>query len=389
MTDAEVFDRFVKTREIGIRFDPAGRMSHELWQGSYGVIHKYAEHLIGSARSLLPNLPPIYFDFIYSQRPNAVAFKDEGRYFIGVTTGLKFMAEFVFFRMLSDARMFSNIGNSAMEEAKFPPLTDYTTNAQEMADKGVHKGRPKDDIRFAYSVDLLTSALFFVVGHELAHITRGHIDYMSARNGAPFIFECSEHDADVLGAAWNLPTEQEKAERQAIEMDADRRSVLSSIATLKNKLESPGMARVNGRHAMECLLFDWSVSMNIFFRLFGDLRSTRSIVERGLYPPTPLRRFMAVKLAHAAVMTAWKAPIEAKDSVRQLRDAAVYTEIMFEILTGQPSGGGVKDAFSQEGDEYSIKLYRYWNETLAPKIQTYAFEIDPNEVTAAPPPIAS
>ena len=76
---------------------------------------------------------------------------------------------------------------------------------------------------------------------------------------------------------WNLPTEQEKAERQAIEMDADKRSVLSSVASLKNKFESPEMAAVSGRHTMECLLFDWSVAMNTFFRLFGDLRATRSL----------------------------------------------------------------------------------------------------------------
>jgi hypothetical protein len=155
-----------------------------------------------------------------------------------------------------------------------------------------------------------------------------------------------------------LPTEQEKAERQAIEMDADKRSVLSSVASLKNKLESPEIARVSGRHAMECLLYDWSVAINIFFRLFGDLRATQSIVEFGYYPPTPLRRYMAVVLAHFVVETAWNAPIDAKASIRLLRGAADYTEAMFQILTGQPSGNGVNDAFSQEGHEYATKLDR-------------------------------
>ena len=50
---------------------------------------------------------------------------------------------------------------------------------------------------------------------------------------------------------------------------------------------------------------------------------------------------------------------------------------MFQILTGQSSGNGVSDAFSQEGDEYTIKLNLYWMETLAPKIQKYAFEFGP------------
>ena len=174
-----------------------------------------------------------------------MGFKDEGRYFIGVTTGLRFMVNFVFFRMLSDARMFSNIGNSAVEQSSFPPLSDYTTDAEEMSQKGVHTGPPKDAVRFAYAVDLLTSAMFFVIGHELAHITRGHVDYLNSQTGTPIISECNEPNKEVLGAAWNLPTEQEKAERQAIEMDADKRSVLSSIASVKNKLRSAG----NGSHA--------------------------------------------------------------------------------------------------------------------------------------------
>jgi hypothetical protein len=388
MTDAEVFDRFVKTRGIGTRYEPKGRMSFDHWNRTYGHIHKFAEHLIGSARNLIPNLPPIYFDFIYSPKVNAVAFKDEGRYFIGVTTGMQFMVEFVFFRMLSDSRMFSTIGNPAVEQSSFPPLNDYTTDAQEMARKGVHTGRPNDDVRFSYAVDLLTSAMFFVIGHELAHVTRGHLDYLNSQTGTPIISEYNEPEKEVLGVAWNLPTEQEKAERQAIEMDADKRSVLSSVASLKNKLESPEIARVSGRHTMECLLYDWSVAINVFFRLFGDLRATGSLVELGYYPPTPLRRFMAVKLAHAAVMTAWKAPIEAKDAIRLLRDAAAYTEMMFQILTGQPSGNGVNDAFSREGDEYAIKLNRYWSETLATRIQPYAFEFDPNEIASLAPPTA-
>jgi hypothetical protein len=308
---------------------------------------------------------------------NAFAWKDEGRYFIGMTSGLQFMLNFLFFRMLSDGRMFSTIGDPAVEQSSFPPLNDYTTDAQEMAQKRVHTGPPKDAVRFAYAVDLLTSAMFFVVGHELAHITRGHVDYLNSQSGTPIISECNEPNKGVLGAGWNLPTDQQKAERQAIEMDADQRSVRSSMASLKNKLESPETARVSGRHTIECLVYDWSVAMNTFFRLFGDLRATQSIVELGYYPPTPLRRFMAVKLAHAAVVTAWKAPIAAKDSIRLLRDAALYTEMMFEILTGQSSGKGVNDAFSQEGDEYAIKLNLYWMETLAPKIQKYAFEFGP------------
>src|SRR5262249_17637416 len=361
------------------RFEPKVRMTFDHWNRTYGHIHRYAEHLIGSARTLIPNLPPIHFDFIYNPQVNAWAFKHEGRYFIGMTTGLRFMVEFLFFRMLSDARMFTTIGNPAAEQSSFPPLTNYSTDAQDISQRNLYTGPPKDAVRYAYAVDLLTSAMFFVVGHELAHITRGHVDYLNSQSGTPIIAECNEPDVGVLGATWNLPTEQEKAERQAIEMDADKRSVLSSIGSVKNKYEAPEAAAILlGRNTIECLLYDWSVAMNTFFRLFGDLRATQWHVERGYYPPNPLRRYMAVVLANAAVVTGWKAPIAATDSMKLLRDGAVYPEMMFQILTGQPSGQGVNDAFSKDGHEYAIKLERYWRETLARKIQKHAYEFDPN-----------
>ena len=118
MTDAELFDRFVVSNGFGQRFD-RNRLTPEQWEMSYGHIVRWAEHLIASARSLVPGLPPIHFDFILSPSVNARAFKDCGRYFIGVNTGTRFMLEFVFFRMLSDARIFHFIGNPAGEQSAF------------------------------------------------------------------------------------------------------------------------------------------------------------------------------------------------------------------------------------------------------------------------------
>ena len=78
------------------------------------------------------------------------------------------MLEFVLFRMLSDARIFHFIGNPADEQSSFPPLTNYTTDAEAMYRAGVHAGRPKTDDRWSYASELLTRAEFFIIGHELA-----------------------------------------------------------------------------------------------------------------------------------------------------------------------------------------------------------------------------
>jgi hypothetical protein len=52
MTDADLFDRSVTTHGMGTRFEPKVRMTVEHWNRTYGHIHRYAEHLIGSARTL-------------------------------------------------------------------------------------------------------------------------------------------------------------------------------------------------------------------------------------------------------------------------------------------------------------------------------------------------
>jgi hypothetical protein len=80
----------------------------------------------------------------------------------------------------------------------------------------------------------------FLIGHEIAHITLGHVDYIASKTGSGFVPE--------LG--WDLPTEEGKLERQAMEVQADYRSVVSAIKRLdpqvlldplEEKLHSPAL----------------------------------------------------------------------------------------------------------------------------------------------------
>ena len=342
MTDAEIFERFVVDNGLGSRFD-RGRVTQAQWDMSYAHITNWAEHLIGKrkiVRSESSTYLGILISFMDPKGQAAVrVFKDQGKYFIGITTGLRFMLEFLSFRMLSDARVFQFVGNAAAEQSSFSPIIDYTTDAEQMYRKGVHTGRPKDDVRFRYAIEMITLAMFFVIGHELAHITRGHVDYLNSRIGTPIISECEEPKAEVLGAAWNLPTDDEKLDRQAIEMDADRRSVLSAISSAKNKHDAPESAIVlNGRNSVKDLLYDWSIAMNTFFRLFGDLRVTQSNVALGHYPPMPLRRFMAMIAAHFGVVHLWKAPISSDEAINALKVCIISRETTFQIFDGSTFG---------------------------------------------------
>ena len=39
------------------------------------------------------------------------------------------------------------------------------------------------DPRWSYAIHLLRQAIFFLVGHEIAHISHGHVDYMESKTG--------------------------------------------------------------------------------------------------------------------------------------------------------------------------------------------------------------
>ena len=180
MSDADIFHRAVIL--------DGGRLKRNWPPGSppeqvYGSLANWAESLISSARELVPGLPHIHFDFILDGKPNACAFKAEGRYFIGITTGIRYLLELVFYRILSDSRLLPFIGNPSAEADDLPPLTGYAAHAQEMYETGMRPNRPKTDPRWSYAIHLLRQAIFFLVGHEIAHISHGHVDYMESKTG--------------------------------------------------------------------------------------------------------------------------------------------------------------------------------------------------------------
>jgi len=121
--------------------------------------------------------------------------------------------------------------------------------------------------------------------------------------------------------------------------------------------------------------------MNTFFRLFGDLRVLGVDVSYGLYPPPPLRRFLAMLAAHAVVVQHWKPSDTVTDTLNALKTGALYVENAFQVITGHDSGRGIEDAFSHAGLEYAKNIEAYWRGTLARKIAKYAYEFDPKEIS--------
>lgn len=368
MTDAEIFHREITRLGLGARMKiPDGIPPEHPTRKAYNHIRNISEELIASATDNLPRLPHIHFDFIYNENINAVAFKAEDRYFIGLTTGTIYILELVIMRMLSDSRLFDTIGNPGEEASDLPPLIGYAPKAEQMNIAGLRPKRPKTKPRLDYAGHLNDQALLFLVGHEIAHITLGHVDYLRSRTGAALVAEMG----------WNAPDAEWLIERQCLEAQADLRSVFSRIGSIRLTFiagESGNLKAswLDSNPSEAHLIFDWAFAMNLLFRLFGDVRFNASQLVTSSYPPLPLRRAMATEIA-GPVMERWNPALKEKIS-HALQTAMKYSEHAFATILGEKiSTGGLADAYSTLGKEHRTRLLEYSFE-LQKRLAPFSYE---------------
>jgi hypothetical protein len=363
MNDTDIFDRRVK--RYGGRYTrifPAGSEP----EIAYRTMRNWASALIQDARGFVPGLPHIHFDFVYSGVPNAFAFKDSGRYFIGMTTGLPYLLSLIVFRMLGDRRILPLIGNPQLEVADQPPLTGYTAHAQNMAEAGLRPTLPNCPARLSYGTHLRQSATIFILAHELAHIARGHVDFGNAKDGTGMIDERGL----LFGASRDV------FETQVFEMDADKRATLLGISSARLTYETNGQTNSPWSatpETPESLLFLWSFAVNTIFRLLGDGTFTTAELATEDHPPHATRRSMIMQTALAFV-DGWRKDFH-DGALAALRLGMEETDRSFEMILGSnTTRSGIPEAFSTPMQEYYHSLQNYWFNDLAPRVEPFAFE---------------
>jgi hypothetical protein len=370
MTDADIFSRVMA--QYGGRLD-RHRAAGTPAEQCYDEIEKLvAGVLVSSAREHVPNLPEIYFDYVYSGAVNAYAFKSEGRYFIGITTGAIYMIQLVFSRMLADSHLFEHIGNPGEEEDCLSPLTGYVPHAQQMAEAGLKPVHPRSAPRFSYSGYLFHQAILFLMGHEIAHISRGHVDYAASKTGTAMIAEATRHEED----------QGQVFENQAMEADADMRTVASGCQSIELTLKTPNLDNppwLPQRPDLGALLFDWAFAMNSFFRLFGDSRFNAPDLKTLTHPPPPLRRAIATANAYA-FLSQNRHAVRQDAVLKPLRLAMKYSEFAFATILGENmSAEGLSDAYQPSGREHHILLMECWRGGLRDRIAPFAYERDADQ----------
>ncbi|WP_028218085.1 M48 family metalloprotease [Paraburkholderia oxyphila] len=362
-SDTEIFRREIARFGLPLireEVPPRGR-------AYYDEIAEQAEDLIAQARHAVEGLPPIYFDFIRNPQVNAVAFRAGNRYFIGVYTGLLFMLRMVIGRMLADSKVFPSIGDTTQERNDLEPLQSYVMNADSMNQTNALSS-PRDGLRWAYAHFLTHQAIMFFVGHEITHISRGHVDYLLEKRDVRYSSESSGSPRD---------DEELRLERQCLEQDADRRSIIARMSSLRVTLDRHDSAPLPWAPKADAtwhLLRDWNVSLSILFRLFGDIRFSRSDLTEANYPPLPIRRLYSEVVASWEVQKKWprgmKIPVS--DAFNEGRTEA---ELGFATILGEPlSMAGVELAKTKVARKHAMDLQEYWNKIVIDRVRPYSYE---------------
>ncbi len=343
-------------------------------------MHHVAERARGflqSAAAALPEMPPIYFDFIANWEFNAVAFQWKGKYFIGITRGVVATLGVLFDRMLADPQVLPFIENPEEEATDLPLLPDIGPDFVQSVASVPTFPRPQSPARRGMALRLAELALDFLTAHEFAHIANGHLDYLHAKQGNLAISE-------VSGAKWAPRNSESALINQTIEMDADGTAVLISLvsewgrATGVHPRRGPHWDYIYSRPGMVSLMWSWAVSS--LFRLFGEARLTDGDVTLEPYPRPRLRSVMIQQAAqrvprpqgldtHPAFLG------EEPHKIPAIRAGQLDVEKIFSQLTGKPEATeGLDDAWGDVGKSQMHRLQDYWQTKLKEELRRFAYQ---------------
>ena len=224
----------------------------------------------------MSGLPPIYFGFVLHPEVNAFATREQGRYFIGVHTGLVFLLRLLIGRMLSDRALFPWIGDPTEERTDLPRINFYVPHADQMW-ASEELVTPRNETRRLYADFIEDSALRFFVGHEIAHISQGHVDYWQQERGGSVYSERSDASVD----------EAILIERQCLELNAGMRSTMANVSSIRDaqaSAEFEDLPWIDGSGDTASLFRDWAIAITIVFHLLGDQQVSDINQKRHIHP---------------------------------------------------------------------------------------------------------
>ncbi|MDQ2772718.1 MAG: hypothetical protein M3Y54_19705 [Bacteroidota bacterium] len=291
MTRNEKFNEFFE--QVGGLFLPG--VTPIWYKAEYTFYHKHILQVLDVVFKASLNKegaikPTVAFGFLNSPDLNAYAAKapDEGNnkvYYIGLNTGCVYLLERLFYTLLANPKVFSDVGDASKEQMQggfdeiiFSNVENFTQNGNSL-----DYPLPQDEIRKVAARLLTLFALVFLSLHELTHILDGHLGLLANQRNIRLIEE-------------RRISEQQRAEylfSQTIEFDAD------SIGGCHTANFALSLFDTNDALPKEFhpLLADRGIllgfaSFAVFsvFRLFSDSDSSDRPLREALYPSFQCRR---------------------------------------------------------------------------------------------------
>ena len=365
MDDADIFHKAMAG--YGGRLDPMNL--HPSTAEGLNQAADRARGFLQTAAAALPNLPPIYFGYFNNSEFNAVAFREDGRYFIGVSRGAAAILAVLFDRMLADPRILPiwNRDPPEVDAADLPLIPDLGPDfLHAVASVPLFSG-PRHPARQAAAGLMKAAAFDFLIAHEFAHIANGHIDYLNSVRGVSAIDEVGD-----------TPESSETALiRQTMEMDADGTAVWISLGSDWRKV---AMAREEYYRYPGIVSLIWSYAVSSLCRVFGDNRLTGGDVMQESYPRWRLRSVM-IQQETGRVPRPDRLqtnPALVGDEHHRIPAAikAAHEDVerIFSLLTGKPeSMEGLDEAWGDVGKSQKRRLQEYWRTELRGELLRFAY----------------
>ncbi len=294
-----------------------------------------------------------HIDIINNNELNACAAKSNSKYFIGFYLGAVYVLKDIFYRMLSNKSILPNIGvidnetNPIIFNAQITSL-----NQLFLAKDPDEQIIPKDPVRMVYADVLHSHALNFLLDHEYAHISHGHVDYITAQFNANTLWEISQESS------------METLFSQTLEMDADCSAVNSGIATILEAYQKSSFLPVHLRQYYSNFdesLVSWCIAIYTFFRIFSFADDHKKDIKTQTHPNSGLRQ--SIVMATIATILNEKFNSRILDNfVKNIGRITDTVEEAFSAISHQDYNPiAFYNAFRPEAQEHVHYLMKNWN----------------------------
>lgn len=305
---------------------------------------------------------PLHVAFTNSEEVNARAKKGKDADYILVTIGVVGKVYGTMYGMLSTPSFLPEVGNANQEEtpnelltAGFPPMPLL---GPDDGDEPVEFYLPADQTRATFAMHLSSTALHFLLYHEIGHIVAGHFELLEHQGFAAAISE--------FGTP--APRDATTPSLCVLECDADAFAAHAGSFVDLNPgsdglwKEVFGWERVPGKDAG---FIAHAAAISILFRMLGNDGFAPESVDPTSHPHPAVRSCLAMSCAMSLAVVAGRFPVD--EFQRLCRDSIFHVEETWAALGLPGQRFGESSTWAEHVGRLSAELgrdYELWKTDL-------------------------